>query len=414
MSKAKLLWADSLHRNSLFMMMSTGILSAVGFFFWIIASRLYTTEQIGLGGSLISIGSLLIAISVLGFPETLIRFLPNSNSTNAKVSTAITLASCMSVLSAIIFLLIAKNWFQQIYSLLNSPWILLTFTFFIVVGSCQKIIESVFIAIQKTKWIMLESLISSLVKLTLVMPVAFLGAYGIFASFYIGISLAIVMLVIVLMYKYKVEISLSVQRRIFTEMSRFSLGNHVANTIGLLPTLLLPAIVTRQLGATEAAHFFLAQMMVNLLLIIPQASSQTLLAQASRELTSLKSVFIKSFRLQALLLSVGILMFWSFGGFILSFFGNNYHQTGNEALRVFALTSIPASVNILFATRLRVIKKMKRLIYISSLGSALTLACSVAGGGFGLKGMIIGFGLGQTLMSITYIGDYKVYKRYKN
>src|SRR5664279_5323018 len=39
--------SDSLYRNSIYLMASTGIMAFFGFFFWIINARLYKPEQVG-------------------------------------------------------------------------------------------------------------------------------------------------------------------------------------------------------------------------------------------------------------------------------------------------------------------------------------------------------------------------------
>ncbi len=40
---------DSLYRNSIYLMLSTGVMAVFGFFFWVINARLYSAEQVGIG-----------------------------------------------------------------------------------------------------------------------------------------------------------------------------------------------------------------------------------------------------------------------------------------------------------------------------------------------------------------------------
>ena len=47
-----------------------------GFFFWIVAARLYALEQVGLATALISSLALVALFSTLGFDSSIIRFLP--------------------------------------------------------------------------------------------------------------------------------------------------------------------------------------------------------------------------------------------------------------------------------------------------------------------------------------------------
>ena len=49
----KKIMSDSLYKNSIYLMVSTGIMAVFGFVFWMIASRLYSTVDIGLGTTII-------------------------------------------------------------------------------------------------------------------------------------------------------------------------------------------------------------------------------------------------------------------------------------------------------------------------------------------------------------------------
>jgi O-antigen/teichoic acid export membrane protein len=70
---------DSLYRNSIYLMLSTGVMAVFGFFFWIINARLYSAEQVGIGTTLISIITLISSFSLLGLKNSLIKYLPTSD-----------------------------------------------------------------------------------------------------------------------------------------------------------------------------------------------------------------------------------------------------------------------------------------------------------------------------------------------
>ena len=67
--------SDHLYRNSFFMAFSSIFNAGCGFFFWIIAARIYTVEQVGLATALISSLSLVLLFSRLGFDFSIIRFI---------------------------------------------------------------------------------------------------------------------------------------------------------------------------------------------------------------------------------------------------------------------------------------------------------------------------------------------------
>ena len=57
---------DPLYKNSIFNMSGTFILGGLGFVFWIIIARLYKTENVGIGTTLISILTLLSSFTIMG------------------------------------------------------------------------------------------------------------------------------------------------------------------------------------------------------------------------------------------------------------------------------------------------------------------------------------------------------------
>jgi len=70
---------DSLYRNSIYLMLNTGVMAVFGFFFWIINTRLYCTEQVGIGTTLISVMKLISSFSLLGLGNSLIKHPPTSD-----------------------------------------------------------------------------------------------------------------------------------------------------------------------------------------------------------------------------------------------------------------------------------------------------------------------------------------------
>ena len=78
---------DSLYKNSIYLMLSTGVMAVFGFFFWMINARLYSAEQVGIGTTLISVMSLISGFSILSLGNGLIRYLPTSERKNKKINT---------------------------------------------------------------------------------------------------------------------------------------------------------------------------------------------------------------------------------------------------------------------------------------------------------------------------------------
>ena len=72
------LQADHLVRNSLYLILSSGLQAALGFTFWIIAARFFTTADVGRASSLIAATSVIAPVALLGLNSTFVRYLPTA------------------------------------------------------------------------------------------------------------------------------------------------------------------------------------------------------------------------------------------------------------------------------------------------------------------------------------------------
>ena len=77
-SKGKLIqyYREPLYRNSVVMIMGTGVTSVIGLLFWIVAVRLMPSKEIGLASAAIGTASLIVMLSRLGLDIGLVRFFP--------------------------------------------------------------------------------------------------------------------------------------------------------------------------------------------------------------------------------------------------------------------------------------------------------------------------------------------------
>ena len=66
----------SLYLNAIYLMLNSVMYALTGFFFWIVAARLYPPEVVGLASSAIAAIGLLSLLSTLGLDYGLFRFLP--------------------------------------------------------------------------------------------------------------------------------------------------------------------------------------------------------------------------------------------------------------------------------------------------------------------------------------------------
>ena len=70
---------DPLFKNSYYLMMTPVVGSLLGFIFWMVVARFYSTAEVGLAATIFSAMGLIAAFSGLGFNIGLIRYLPKED-----------------------------------------------------------------------------------------------------------------------------------------------------------------------------------------------------------------------------------------------------------------------------------------------------------------------------------------------
>jgi len=98
--RLKSLYGVSLYRNAVYLMLNTGVMALLGFFFWMIVARFYTEADVGFSSAIISAINLLTLISLVGLNISLIRFLPQSDKPQDLINSCYTLSGLISLVVA--------------------------------------------------------------------------------------------------------------------------------------------------------------------------------------------------------------------------------------------------------------------------------------------------------------------------
>ena len=397
---------DSLYRNSIYLMLSTGVMAVFGFFFWMINARLYSAEQVGIGTTLISIMTLISSFSILGLGNGLIRYLPTSERKNKKINTSFTLVILMSILISVICLIFLKTFSPKLLFIRENIIFSLLFILFAVFTSLNAISENVFIAYRSSKFILLKNTVSSITKLILPAFLVTLGAYGILMSTGIAIAVAFLFSLMILILRFNYLPKPIIDRSVVKKMTKFSLGNYIAGLIAILPVTVLPILITNLIGAEFSAYFYMDMMIVSLLYIIPTATSQSLFAEGSYSETELKVQLKKALKIISIIIIPAIIITSLLGNYILLAFGKKYSNEGFILLRLLSISGIFFSINAIGFAILNIKHKIKLMILLDLLIATVILTLSVIllkMNLFGVVGVGISWIVGQGIISVIYL-----------
>ena len=76
-------WGQNhLVRNSLYLMLNSGLQATAGLVFWVISARLFSVNDVGLATALFSAMGIVAFAALLGLNSTVVRYLPRSTERN--------------------------------------------------------------------------------------------------------------------------------------------------------------------------------------------------------------------------------------------------------------------------------------------------------------------------------------------
>lgn len=210
-------------------------------------------------------------------------------------------------------------------------------------------------------------------KILLLFPLVALGFFGVFCS--VGISIALASIVaLYILYRQNIILIPKLDISFLKNAFLFSTGNYFVGLLMTAPSQLLPILVLNQLGPEKTAYYYIAFTLANSLSIIPNAVSTSLFVEGSHG-ENLRSNTVKSLIAIVILLVPAITIMFSYGDFILSFFGKDY-LAATSLLRVLSLSYLFVSIVLVYFSVLRVKNNIKGLSLLGGVLFVLLISSS--------------------------------------
>ncbi|MFQ5910465.1 MAG: oligosaccharide flippase family protein [Thermoplasmata archaeon] len=398
-----------LYKNAIFLMADRVVMSALGFFFWMVIAWFYAPEEAGFAAAVIPVIGFLALSSRFGFDIALVRFLPSSGeNSRAMINSCFTISGIAAILISSVFLMGLDIWAPAL-KFVRARWeFLVAFILFTVVFTLLVLMTQVFVARRNAKFVLATTLLGGSRIFLPILFVSSFGAFGVFASwgFAEAIAVLIGMLVLMRLVNPGYRPIPTLRWGVVKDMMHFSAGNYVAAILAMLPAAMLPLLVLHSLPPENVAYYYIAFTISGLLFAITGAVCMSLFAEGSHYERELKSNVRKALKLIFLLLVPGVVFIMLFGGHLLLLFGGDYSAKGFILLQVFAIASIFMAFNGVFLATRRVLKRLKPIIAIPAFNAfAIVGLANVLLPSMGLVGVAVAWAVSQSLVSLG-IGIY--------
>ena len=398
-----------LYRNAIFIMLTSVISSGLGFFFWLIVANKYAKEDLGAAVTLFQTLGFIGALGNLGIGIGLIRYMGETEDKGKLINAGLTLSGVVTLALCLLFLVLLPVILPDLAFVLNDRLYVLTIVVCTVALGLAPVLDSVTIAVRRADLQTWRLTIFAVLKIPvalIVVTIQFLqGRAGIFLSLALSFGVSVAVLGFVLLprtlagYRPRPDFQFRATRPIL----RFSLGNYVAIAIGsagaLLPTPLIYGVLGPYDGPKNAAYFYVALIVASLLYIIPGAAFTSFYAEASQTNTDRRRGERQAILFSLLLLIPAIAGMWLFSDWMLRLFGDpTYADEAVTPLRILTVASIPAFLNGILGTRVRVRKRSLPLIIAATIATAITLGLGwflLQNPDLGIDGLAYAYVIGQ-------------------
>jgi O-antigen/teichoic acid export membrane protein len=332
---------DQLYRTGYYLILGTGITSLLGVAFWALAARSYSAQEVGQNAAAISAMTLVSGVCSLGLSAVLVRYLPIAGTAVRRlVVGSYALTAGLSLAFGALVAATSDLWSPTLDFLQQPDW-LVGFTLATAATTIFTLQDSVFTGLRAARWIPLENSLYALAKLALLVALAaLLPTAGPFVAWNAPLLPAI-LVVNWLIFRRLIPADRSVGSLDRRKVVRMAAGNYGGNLFALVGNMYLPILVANQVGAAEAAYFFIPWMICISLQLVALNVTTSLTVEAALDMPRLRRLcrqaLIHSMRLVAPLAALTALV----APLALLVFGQAYADSGTSLLRLLAVGAIP-------------------------------------------------------------------------
>ena len=338
--------AAPLFRNAYFLILGAGSGAVLGFVFWGLAARRFSTHNVGVNSALIAAMMVVSGVCQLGLNAVLFRYLPRAGaSTRRVILKTYALTVGLSVLAALAAALTSTWWAPSLDFLANDGWWLAAFVVATAAWTVFSLQDNVVAGLRQTHWVAIED--TSFAAAKVVLLVALAGAApkpGIFLAWNIPVLASLLPVNLLIFWRLiprHLEQTASERSWDTRRIIRFAGGNYVGQLFLLASTTLLPILVAAESGAVETAYFFVPWAIAAGVQVIAVNMTTSLTVEVAFDESKLREYSRRvAFHTMRIVAPLALVLFVGATA-ALRFFGPGYAHGGGTLLRLLALALIP-------------------------------------------------------------------------
>ena len=370
--------ADALTRSSSLLIVDYLIIGLIGAGCSVIAARGWSPHDVGAVAGIGGATSLIVGASSNGIASTITRFLGGEENQRGFVLEAVLLAVAIGLALTAVVCFCPGHLGVPIGSLGVSDAVAFALiaayvTGGILVGVC----DPAFLSRKEVSYAVAKDIAASLLRIAIIVALIGTGAAGLMfaGTAYVAIS-GLISLGLVL---WRLSTSPAAARILRLSMIRkrlrFAVGSHTASLMAGVPSALLMTIVAAEFGPVEAAYVAMPIIVTTYLTIIPQMTSQALLAELAGEGVDVPRTTVRALRLAYAGTLPGAILLGALAPYVLLVFGHRYSVHGAALLRWTSAATLFSTFNYIGDCVLLARQKLAAYNAVNAGGSVAILVC---------------------------------------
>ena len=397
--------SDSLYRNSILLIVNSGLLAGFGMAFWTLASRSVSAEHIGHATAFTSFTMFAATAVTLGLPNLVMKSMSSISNQRAFVAVCCAVIVAFGGGIAAIWIALGGRLGGSLSKLGTGPLLWVFVVVAVIVPAVSNVIDATIIARRESQNVLIKNVCGSLSKLVALPFVVFAGARGLFGAYVLSAIIATSVAVRLLLRSWRREEPIGARTMhdgpallegivTLRRHMRFALGNHVGVLVAMLPISTLPLVVVARLGASTAAYVAIPMMILALLNVVASMTSQSLFAELAHGGDE-KALIRKAIRAAYTMLLPMLVAVFVMAPVILNVFGPQYSKVGSPVLRWLAVAALFGCANYIADTVLIARGRVAAYTALNVAGTVSAMAFPILGLRYGVTGFGVGWFFGQ-------------------
>lgn len=371
---------DTVHRDGLALVLSSGLTSAVGLLYWVLAARLFTPAEVGVNSVALSTMMLLGGLAHLNLTQALLRFVPVAGARMRRlVVSCYGVAATLAALAGLGYAVGALRWAPEMVDAVGHRTVLVFFAVATPLWAVFTMQDYLLTGLKRARAVPVANIVFAVLKVALLGAAAGLAvAGGIAASWVLATALVVLAVngwLLLRVIPQRAGGAAGVPVR-FAPVARFVRSDYAGATLWQLAVYGLPALVLARLGAAEAAVYGIVWTITMALYLVPSGMGQSMIAHTAGE-PARADVARRTMVRRSLVLVVPVAVVLAVAAYpVLWLFGEHYAERGTWALVLAALSAIPQVITASTVAQARVQQRMRVLVVLPGATAVAVVICA--------------------------------------